>query len=193
MRAPEKMAVFCGLALLAALYLPSLAKTLDEAHQETCVNNLRQMAKGVQLYIQDYDGRAPDPINGSVWWWWSGETDYQCGNGALGRLVRAKGIDGILLCPAARQEKDLWQPGLAYAHNKETDGLKFSTFRNPAKTVMFIDSNAYQIGRYDTPEWGGQGFPIRYRHSGKANTVFFDGHAAQVSEGDITLAGSLMP
>ncbi len=55
----ELLVVIAIIALLAALLLPALRGARDRARETACINNLRQLDLGVQLYAGDQDRFVP--------------------------------------------------------------------------------------------------------------------------------------
>ena len=55
----ELLVVVSIIALLAGLLLPAVAKARDAAKGSTCLNNLKQVAVGIQLYTNGFSGHLP--------------------------------------------------------------------------------------------------------------------------------------
>jgi prepilin-type N-terminal cleavage/methylation domain-containing protein/prepilin-type processing-associated H-X9-DG protein len=51
----ELLVVIAIIAILAAILFPVFAQARDKARQATCISNIKQLALGMTMYIQDYD------------------------------------------------------------------------------------------------------------------------------------------
>jgi len=75
----ELLVVIAIIAILAAILFPVFARAREQARKISCISNLKQIALGELMYVQDYDERFtgwnPNPAqnawnlpNGSGWW-----------------------------------------------------------------------------------------------------------------------------
>lgn len=55
----ELLVVIAIIAILAAILFPVFAKAREKARQASCQSNLKQLALGVLMYVQDYDEKFP--------------------------------------------------------------------------------------------------------------------------------------
>lgn len=76
----ELLVVIAIIAVLAGMLLPSLALARNKAKSITCVNNLRQIGTGQQMYANDYDfflaALVPGDANYRRNHWWSVLAEY---------------------------------------------------------------------------------------------------------------------
>jgi len=55
----ELLVVIAIIAILAAILFPVFARAREKARQASCQSNLKQLALGVLMYVQDYDETLP--------------------------------------------------------------------------------------------------------------------------------------
>jgi prepilin-type N-terminal cleavage/methylation domain-containing protein len=69
----ELLVVIAIIAILASLLLPALSKARDQGKKASCLNSLKQLGIGFNMYSQDFDGHAV-PIaalpSGTSYWRW---------------------------------------------------------------------------------------------------------------------------
>ncbi len=75
----ELLVVIAIIAILAAILLPVFAKARENARKASCQSNLKQVAMGIAMYVQDYDENMPFNYHydttRSLWlWWWEDDT-----------------------------------------------------------------------------------------------------------------------
>ena len=185
----ELLVVVAVIAVLAAMLLPALAKARARARQTACMQNLRQVAVGIQLLADDNDGWC-DPNHIGTNYWTSAMSSY-----IPQRLAQALyptvATDGILLCPNYKLSPGtpfiygvfglntafadyLWPP-LNYVHNMR------EVFR-PATTHLVAEYTDPSTSRgpsmFDATCIGpASGWNYSARHEGRGlNFVFVDGH-----------------
>jgi prepilin-type N-terminal cleavage/methylation domain-containing protein/prepilin-type processing-associated H-X9-DG protein len=59
----ELLVVIAIIAILAAILFPVFARARDSAVRTQCLNNVKQIATGAIMYVQDYDEKLPLAIN----------------------------------------------------------------------------------------------------------------------------------
>jgi prepilin-type processing-associated H-X9-DG protein len=73
----ELLVVIAIIAILAAILFPVFGRARENARRASCQSNLKQIGLGLQMYIQDYDGRVPicndnstpTPDDDQGYWW----------------------------------------------------------------------------------------------------------------------------
>ncbi|MEO6906637.1 MAG: DUF1559 domain-containing protein [Abditibacteriaceae bacterium] len=80
----ELLVVIAIISILAAILFPVFARARENARRATCQSNLKQIALGIMMYNQDYDGTYPmlqtggpgGPAGGIQWGWYYSDGSY---------------------------------------------------------------------------------------------------------------------
>lgn len=200
----ELLVVIAIIAILAAILFPVFSRARENARKTTCLNNMRQIGLGVNMYAQDYDEVLP-PRNDGVWDF-ADPTSPQYRPNFLGSLLPYTKNANIFVCPSAQPTWVTAQVSLppsdtSYMGNAVVMGRSVSVIPNPAEIVYLQErwdrrrtawlrpchtlnnascgtatSNSYSWWHWSNPR---PNIPECYTsiHMDGGNLVFCDGHA----------------
>lgn len=182
----ELLVVIAVIAILAALLLPALSSAKRKAQSIKCLSNLRQLGLATYLYADNNGDHLPFA------WYDEIEPDYNNFYALLSPYVGRPEFSiwdvegGVYACPR-RINEPLVGPNpfrLSYGMNAynsieypdpQTRRLSQAQGSQSSATVMAADiASAYN----HTPLLNLTTNQVGYKHNGKANFVFYDGHVA---------------
>src|SRR5678815_4734178 len=120
----EILVVLAIVSILAGLLLPGLSSAKSRGKKIGCVNNLKQVALGIQMYAADNDGRLPEnsPSGHGDIGWISGNMKQldQATNQTLirqGKLFPYANNIALYHCPADFSQAGKWPRLRSYSMN----------------------------------------------------------------------------
>jgi prepilin-type N-terminal cleavage/methylation domain-containing protein/prepilin-type processing-associated H-X9-DG protein len=185
----ELLVVIAIIAILAAILFPVFARAREKARQTSCLSNLKQIGLAETMYQQDYDETTGTYIQSAP----SGVADDYSW---IDLLMPYVNNTQLFECPSAEngyRTDDVGALGSYGANISETDvgGLtgkgylychrKVASFKAPAETAIFADTNGNHYFRYSSGDIQGMAF----LHNDGANVAYLDGHAKWISEGAV--------
>ncbi len=203
----ELLVVLAVISILAALLLPALSGGKQAAWRVQCASQLRQLGLASEMYWEEHDGRAfrwrgGSTNNGDLFWFgWlergsEGSRAFDPSAGVLFPYLRNA---RLALCPALDYHAanfKLKAKGASFGYGYD---LGLSTpaghppvnvprLPRPAEIVLFAD--AAQVNDFQSPASPDHPMleefyyvsaaerTVHFRHRGKANAVFCDGHVS---------------
>jgi len=201
------------IGVLSAMLLPAIQKARRSAKEALCASNLRQLQLATVMYLAENDWRmfpfAQNAPEGRLWYFGL-ESGYTIGTPEGTRPLdktRARlypyirSVGGIELCPSLNYRAGYFKlkfRGASYGYginfyllNKPfprqkdsqialfADCAQVNTFQPPASPSNPLLEEFYYINKYEKT--------AHFRHAGRANVAFCDGHvrAVQPSPGSL--------
>jgi prepilin-type N-terminal cleavage/methylation domain-containing protein/prepilin-type processing-associated H-X9-DG protein len=184
----ELLVVMAIITILAAILLPVLSSIRRKAQATECLSNVRQMAQATMIYCQDNSDYLPFA------WYNDSNPEVNSFYSLLTPIMLGADFDGysdfdqkIYTCPVRAREPLMGSNPMRISFGMNAfNALKFpeprtrrlSVVQNPSSRVLIVD---VAFGYNHPPVQSLDGAQVGYRHDGKANMLFFDGHVARYS------------
>jgi prepilin-type processing-associated H-X9-DG protein/prepilin-type N-terminal cleavage/methylation domain-containing protein len=204
----ELLVVIAIIAILASMLLPALQKARAKAQNTKCVSNLKQHMMAVMAYAEEFDDHL---IPTETWDATYGNRQhnlkysyaYNYFVGYDGNDKAWKAGEMINGCPSrditVTKDVDLssgYNPRcISYALNGLAMGLRtgyrtITGLREPADAIGFLDSEKTGIANESRISWGHRptcqdqyaANYVDFRHEGRCNVMFLDGHVGSITD-----------
>lgn len=211
----ELLVVIAIIGILSGLLIPALKRARESANNATCVNNLRQLGLGAQMYWNDFENR-PFPYKfgatngGDLYWfgWLQRGTEGSRGFDATQSVLYPYVRDTVRVCPQlnyALADFKLKATGAAYGYGYNLQlaptpsrKVRMTEVARPDALAIFAD--AAQVNTFQAP--ASPEHPMLeefyYINTGEATAHFRHGRAlamAAFADGHVAthppLAGSI--
>jgi len=179
----ELLVVVAIIAILAALLLPALARSKQRAKATACLNNLKQIGIGCQLYAMDNFDKFPETSHQTASW--------------IGKLADYS-LTNVYFCPLETNKN---MRVTSYAINdfltpnpfgdSQLDFSKFTSIPSPSVTLHLAETWGNYLGSdhfhfADAQSGGYSALAFREQvavtiHEGSANYLIADGHVSRLS------------
>jgi prepilin-type N-terminal cleavage/methylation domain-containing protein/prepilin-type processing-associated H-X9-DG protein len=170
----ELLVVIAIIAILAAILFPVFAKARENARKANCQSNLKQLATGWTMYVQDYDEVCMAACWGTSNTCWD-RRDMQYGS-CVQPYIKNK---QVYFCPSVTKPTDA--TACTYNYNREIGWppAKLAQISEPSRTMLFSEGNGLRWMPYSTANCCSSRPPhhgIKANHNEGANVAFVDGH-----------------
>ena len=216
----ELLVVIAIISVLASMLLPSLNKAKDVAKAASCVNNLKNYIVANSFYTNDFDDACLpynfryNADNPTAPWVYNMTYRGYLGFGAAPSGYLTRFPDGII-CPSAKMPwlpgnaepgwgRVIYATGMIYSGDLPPLGSLWRGYYlrkviHPTERFLLADGNYMYLKQWQSgvSNWnlygdsGTENERAAYRHAGKANLAFFDGHVEALRKERVATDGSL--
>ena len=211
----ELLVVIAIIAILAGLLLAAMRHGRTGSQSVQCMQNIHELAIANLGYAREHDGRycfAQD-IKNNLRWHGERTSGSKPFDGTKGPLSEYLGKEArVKICPAFQQilsgSKSFENGSGGYGYNEiyiggtpadPWTGELMANVPGPSTTIMFSDtgmSRATGVQEYpfcEPPQWvspngslaGALSPSVHFRHNGRANVAWCDGHVTAVAAGTL--------
>lgn len=202
----ELLIVAAALTLLVTVMVPLLHAAGETAQSTDCLNHQKQVGVWTQNYIKQSDGFLPpcydktftSDAGGNYSYW-----HYLLYTKNIGPITVNMGLPGaklnteVFLCELGKPEERAFHTDFAYnlhfgrieengmvADNNSPKWQKrrLTDIAKPAAAMMVTDAAPKQFFFY----WDASFDNVSYRHGGRSNVLFVDGHSVPLTKAEIT-------
>jgi len=132
----ELLVVIAIIAILAAILFPVFAKAREKARQSSCANNMKQLALGSAMYVQDFDEKFPSGNTGGLF----GASNVTNPDGWAAQIFPEIRSTGVYKCPDDSTTGTAPLVPISYAYNSNvTGGVALAQFISTTSTVLLFE------------------------------------------------------
>lgn len=185
----ELLVVIAIIAILAAILFPVFAKAREKARAASCLSNMRQLATGIRMYVQDYDERFMYDSYGPGISYTTPSGQVMTNSYMLWMFMVYPYVKNTQLfnCPSVGQTfVGAYTGNMRYGWNGGLNGKADSQITYPAECLCVAETtyntggtgNPYRIYYNATTDTFDliNGSPLDPRHNEGLNAAFCDGH-----------------
>jgi prepilin-type N-terminal cleavage/methylation domain-containing protein len=193
----ELLVVIGIIAVLIGLLLPALAGARSAARQSACLSDLRQMGLAINLYVNDWRDRLPDPNWGPVaqvkgWLYGPGVDTANCvpEDRQTGSLWPYLEVDKAYRCPSHKEPYEGTARMTSYIINGAVRG--YGRERIPLRIGQFAFDAVLLWDANEQPQFGppyndGSSFPFEIvpgHHGSSITCLAADGSSVTINKTD---------
>ena len=169
----ELLVVIAIIGILAAMLLPALGTAREKAHRTACLNNLKEIALGIAMYADAYNGRMPQDL-----------TINPTLTGSYNLLSNVITSAKIFTCPSDNAARS--QTGYPLTNTIANMAISYSYsvglyWQDQPDSIIALDRMGKSVtaaGYTKGASWSGSGnTPIAPHRDAGGNVLFNDGHA----------------
>ncbi len=180
----ELLVVIAIIAILAAILFPVFARAREKARQSSCLSNLKQIALGTLMYVQDYDEVLPS-YGGSPMVTPQTRIQPYLKNLQIWVCPSSSGLFAIYWDGTPAWPPTVFGPQGSYGwSNRSINGVKMAQLQTPAESSMWADSVVTSNWTF-TILWENNYYRTAAVHNDGGNMAFADGHAKWLNRNDL--------